>query len=71
MALSMVHHIRAEGNEFVATQDGEKDNKEHMFAFVKGLATHEIGQLADLIHRWQDVVEDHCMENRSCVCFYL
>ena len=72
----MVHHIRAESNEFVATQDGkedeeehgEKDNKEHMFAFVEGLATHEIGQLADLIHRWQDVVKDHCMENRSCVC---
>lgn len=93
MAFSMVHHIRVEKNEFVATQhdkqdnkdhgekdskehgekgskeDGEKDNKEHMFAFVEGLATPEIGQLADLIHRWQDVVEDHCMENRSCVCF--
>jgi hypothetical protein len=85
MAFSMVHHIRVEKNEFVATQhgkeddkehgemdskeDGEKDNKEHMFAFVEGLATPEIGQLADLIHRWQDVVKDHCMENRSCVCF--
>lgn len=77
MAVSMVHHIRAESNEFVATQHGkedeeehgEKDNKEHMFAFVEGLATHEIGQLADLIHRWQDVVKDHCMENRSCLCF--
>jgi hypothetical protein len=77
MAFSMVHHIRAEKNEFVATQHdkednrehGEKDNKEHMFAFVEGLATPEIGQLADLIDRWQDVVKDHCMENRSYVCF--
>lgn len=81
----MVHHIRVEKNEFVATQHGkeddkehgekdskaddEKDNKEHMFAFIEGLTTPEIGQLADLIRRWQDVVEDHCMENRSYVCF--
>src|ERR1700722_12957867 len=77
MVFSMVHHIRAEGDEFVPTQHGkednkghgEKDNKEHMFAFVEGLATYEIGQLTDLIHRWQDVVKDHCMENCSCVCF--
>jgi hypothetical protein len=70
MVFSMVHHIRAEGDEFVPTQHGkednkghgEKDNKEHMFAFVEGLATHEIGQLTNLIHRWQDVVKDHCME---------
>jgi hypothetical protein len=73
----MVHHIRAEKNEFVATQHGkednkdhgEKHNKEHIFAFVEGLAAPEIGQLAELIHRWQDVVKDHCMENHSCVCF--
>ena len=49
----MVHHIRVEKDEFVATQHGkegdkehgekdskehgEKDNKEHMFAFVEGV----------------------------------
>jgi len=77
MAFSIVHHIRVEKDEFVAAQHGkednkehgEKDNKEHMFAFVEGLTTPEIGQLAELIHRWQDVVKDHCTENRSFVCF--
>jgi hypothetical protein len=69
ITFSMVYHVRAEGNEFIKTKNTDGDNREHMFAFVAGLTSQQIGfLLTDLIRRWQDVVDDHCMENRSCVC---
>ena len=70
ITFSMVYHARAEGNEFIKAKNTDGDNKEHMFAFVTGLTSQQIGLLlTDLIHRWQDVVHDHGMQNRSCICF--
>jgi hypothetical protein len=63
----MVHHIRTQGGKFAA-KENSKDNREHMFAFMEGLKSGQIVQLAELIHRWQDVPHDHCMENLSCFC---
>jgi hypothetical protein len=58
----MVHHVRAEGEEFVpASADKTKgQNQEHMFAFIYGLNGEQIQTLlTGLVSRWQDIVDDH------------
>lgn len=64
----MVHHIRAEGDDFVRaerdvsvpTDKTTGDNREHMFAFIYGLDGLQIRNLlTGLVKRWQDIVGDH------------
>jgi hypothetical protein len=54
--LSIVHHIRAEGKNFVSTGG----NKEHIFGFIAGFERKHLGQLlTDRVTRWQDIPQDH------------
>jgi hypothetical protein len=58
----MVHHVRAEGEDFVpASADKTKgQNQEHMFAFIYGLDGKQIQSLlTGLVSRWQDIADDH------------
>jgi len=58
----MVHHVRAEGEDFVpASADKTKGhNQEHMFAFIYGLDSKQIQSLlTGLVSRWQDIAHDH------------
>jgi hypothetical protein len=59
----MVHHIRAEGEDFVsASADTTKEdhNQEHMFGFIYGLNGTEVQTLlTGLVSRWQDIAGDH------------
>jgi len=60
MTFSMVHHVRAEGKQFVTTRNTKGGNQEHMFAFISGIESVHVSKLfADLIIRWQDIVQDH------------
>jgi hypothetical protein len=58
----MVHHVRAEGEEFVPASADETNghNQEHVFAFIYGLNGEQIQTLlTGLVSRWQDIVDDH------------
>jgi hypothetical protein len=58
----MVHHVRAEGENFVpaSADKTESHNQEHMFAFIYGLDGKQIQTLlTGLVYRWQDIPGDH------------
>jgi len=59
----MVHHIRAEGEDFVSASAGktkEGHNQEHMFGFIYGLDGKQMQTLlTGLVSRWQDIANDH------------
>jgi hypothetical protein len=61
--LSLVHHIRAEGNQFVPAKQGagkDQPNQEHIFGFIAGFTSEDLGLLlTDLFTRWQDISRDH------------
>lgn len=60
VVLSMVHHIRAEGNDFVSTKNTTSGNRGQMFGFIAGLEGLDIGQLlTNRVNRWQDIPQDH------------
>jgi hypothetical protein len=56
----MVHHIKAEGMNFIPAKSTTRGNQEHMFAFIRGFKSKDIGKLlTDLVPRWQDIPGDH------------
>lgn len=60
----MVHHIRAEGEDFDSASSADKtkgeNNQEHMFAFIYGLDGKQMQMLlTNLVSRWQDITDDH------------
>ncbi|KAE9380152.1 hypothetical protein N431DRAFT_394683 [Stipitochalara longipes BDJ] len=62
VALSLVHHVRAEGKNFVPAKPGSV-NQEHIFGFIAGFSSLELGRiLTDLFARWKDIAEDHLMK---------
>jgi hypothetical protein len=51
----MVHHIRSIGKSFVAADNSDTNNKEHMFAFIEGITSEQTGHLLlGILNRWQN-----------------
>jgi hypothetical protein len=62
VALSLVHHVRAEGKDFVPPRP-DSTNKEHIFGFIAGFTSLDLGRLlTELFRRWQDISADHFMK---------
>jgi hypothetical protein len=58
VALSLVHHVRAEGKKFVPAREGNV-NQEHIFGFIAGFTSLDMGRiLTELFTRWQDITGD-------------
>jgi hypothetical protein len=65
ITFSMVYHIRSDGDCFVATENSKTNNKEHMFAFIEGITSEQIGHLLlGQLNHWQDDVTD-CLDRSS------
>ncbi|KUJ12411.1 uncharacterized protein LY89DRAFT_207164 [Mollisia scopiformis] len=60
LVLSMVYHIRAEGNSFIAARNGPSTNREHMFCLIAGFKVSDMTQMITrILSRWQDISDDH------------
>jgi len=56
----MVHHIRANEDQFVSPISAKTENKEHIYAFITGMESKDVRQLLlGLVSRWQDITKDH------------
>jgi hypothetical protein len=54
----LVHHVRAEGKEYIPARPGNV-NQEHIFGFIAGFTSEDMGRiLTDLFTRWQDITAD-------------
>ncbi|KAN0108558.1 hypothetical protein V8E51_008300 [Hyaloscypha variabilis] len=60
VTLSLVHHIRVEGGIFVPSKPGAGNNQEHIFAFMAGFNSQEVGRvLLESLPQWLDIHADH------------
>lgn len=62
ITLSLVHHVRAEGKDFVPAKL-HGGNQEKIFGFIAGFTSAELGQiLTETFTQWQDINNDHLVK---------